>query len=177
MGYAPQEMSSVTKVSLRKRKSEVQRMLHPDKNHGNEERSKQYFQASMCIIDWLLDHSQVPETLPTSTNSAPGHAYPDSSQGSSSCVAGANVNVMSGETQRTPWACGCGEKGCTVFLDVARDVKFVNKGRRYQFRNDTLVISCNSPGCEAYIFTRHTYCHPNGWSQKSNRNFYCINCS
>ena len=181
VGFAPHEMSSVTKACLRKRKSEVQLILHPDKNCGDEQRSTPYFQEFMRNIDWLLGHSQVPEELPMSANLAPGHAYPESSQGSSTSapVARADVNVMSGETQRTPWVCGCGLPGCTVYVDMARDVEFakMHKGRRFPFRSDALVISCNTRGCEARIFTRHTQCHPEGWKVMGNRNFYCISCN
>ena len=180
VGYAPQEMSSVTKGRLRKRKLEVQLMLHPDKNHDDQQRSNQYFQEFMCIIDWLLGHSQVPEELPMSANLAPGHAYPELSQGSSMSapVARADVNEMSGERKKKPFACGCGQTGCTVVLDMARDREFakMHKGRRYQFRTDAIVISCYTMGCEACIFTRHTHCHPQGWMMMGNRNFYCINC-
>ena len=180
VGFAPHEVSSVTKARLRKRKSEVQLMFHPDKNLGNEERGKQYFQDLTSAIDWLLGHPQVPEELPMSANLAPGHANPESLQGSSTSapVARADVNVMSGEIQRTPWACGCRLPGCTVYVDMARDVEFakMHKGRRHQFLDDALVISCATRGCEARIFTRHTQCHPAGWRMTGNRNFYCISC-
>ena len=181
VGFAPHEMSSVTKARLRKRKSEVQLILHPDKNPGDEQRSTPYFQEFMRNVDWLLGHPQVPEELPTSANLAPGHAYPESSQGPSTPapVDTPNGNVMSGDTQRTPWICGCGLLGCTVYVDMARDAEFVkmHKGRRFQIRRDAVVISCNTRGCEARIFMRHTYCHPNGWRRMMNRNFYCISCS
>ena len=160
VGFAPHEMSSVTKACLRKRKSEVQLILHPDKNCGDEQRSTPYFQEFMRNIDWLLGHSQVPEELPMSANLAPGHAYPGLSQGSSTSApeARADVNEMSGERQWMQWACGCGQTGCTVVLDMARDVEFakMHKGRRFQFRRDALVISCYTKGCEARIFTRRT---------------------
>jgi hypothetical protein len=180
VGYAPQEMSSVTKSRLRKRKMEVQRMLHPDKNRDDQQCSKQYFQEFMCNVDWLLSHSQVPEELLMPANLAPGHAYPELSQGSytPAPVAGVDVNEMPGERQWTQWACGCGQAGCTVVLDMARDAEFAkkHKGRRHQFRMDAMVISCYTKGCEACIFTRHTQCHPRGWAVMANRNFYCIDC-
>ncbi len=176
VGYAPQEMSSVTKGRLRKRKMEVQLMLHPDKNRGQQQISKQYFQEFMCVIEWLLGHPQVPEESPISANLASGHAYPESSQESSTVapVAGA----ASGERQRTQYACGCGQTGCAVYLDIAQDREFAKerKGRRYKFRMDAVVISCYTKGCEACIFTRHTQCHPEGWEVMRNGNFYCTSC-
>ena len=180
VGYAPHEMLSVTKALLRQRKLDVLLMFHSHTNHHYVQDSSGYFEDFMGTIDWLLHHSQVPEESPMFANVSFGHVHPLFSQGSSTsvAVAGVDVNGISGQTQLTRWACGCGFTGCTVDVDIERDVEYAakHKGIRHQFRMDACVISCKKSGCQHCIFTRHTYCRPRGWHMSPNHTFHCPSC-
>ena len=177
VGYAPHEMSSVTKAHLRKRKKDVSLMLHPDKNRDDAQISSRYFQEFLSVIDWLLDHSRLPEELSTSATVDPWRVDSEvpSSSSTFSSVARVDVNETSGQRQLKAYACGCGVNGCVVKVDMAQDPAHAKtrKGRRLQYDDEACVISCYERGCEAYIFTRHTYCRPLGWTPMGNKNFYC----
>ena len=177
VGYAPHEMSSVTKAHLRKRKKDVSLMLHPDKNRDAAQISSRYFQEFKSVIDWLLDHSRLPEGLSTSATVDFWRVDSEvpSSSSTFSSVARVDVNETSGQRQLEEYACGCGVNGCVVKVDMARDPAHAKtrKGRRNQYHDEACVISCYEGGCEAYIFTRHTYCRPLGWTPTGSKNFYC----